>query len=429
MPGDLGLGTVLRELRTARKLTLAAVARRVGCAESLISYVETGNRQLYPWLAERLDSVYETGGTIAALLRGTREPVASGVTATDDLLVVQLPGGGVAVPISRRALLAGLGIGALSSAVSSPLEQAMRNVDPGSETLARFQRAFEGFQAAARVLPPSRLIDGVTGEVAVLDALRRRLTHRDQRPYTVMQARYAECLSWLCEEAGDAEGALYWTDRAAEWAQMIAWTPMVAYTFVRRSMMAISFTSDGRSAVDNAEHALYLPDAPPRVKGLAAKQMAFGYALARQRDASARALDEAMSLLSAPTREDEAALGQRSVVSDDLYTIFQTTCEIYLGRSQQPIVTLEPRLNKLAKASLRTATITRAKLARAYANAGQPADACRLTLDALESVRAVGSLSAYAELRRTLPVLDYWRSRADVREVIHAVRSAPPFSA
>lgn len=429
MPGDLELGMVLRELRTTRKLTLAAVARRVGCAESLISYVETGRRQLHPWLAEELDSAYETGGAIAALLRGTRNPATIGVATADDLLVVQLPGGGVAVPLSRRALLAGLGIGALSSVVAGPLEQAVRELDPGPETLIRFEHTFDGFQAAVRVLPPNRLIDSVTGQVALLDALRRRLSRRDQRPYTVMQARYAECLSWLSEEAGDAQTALYWTDRAAEWAQTVAWTPMVAYTFVRRSMMAISFTSDGLRAVDNAEHALYLPDAPARVKALAAKQMAFGYALAGQRDSSVQALDQAMALLSAPVREDEAALGQRSVVSDDLYTIFQTTCDIYLGRSEEPIAALEPRLNKLAKASARTATITRAKLARAYANAGHPADACRLTLAALDSVQAVGSFSAYAELCRTLPVLDYWRSRPDVQDIRHAVKTSPVFGA
>lgn len=37
MPGDIRLGAVLRELRRARSLTLAAVARQAGCDQSLIS--------------------------------------------------------------------------------------------------------------------------------------------------------------------------------------------------------------------------------------------------------------------------------------------------------------------------------------------------------------------------------------------------------
>lgn len=67
------------------------------------------------------------------------------------------------------------------------------------------------------------------------------------------------------------------------------------------------------------------------MKGLAAKQMAFGHALTDNRDASCRALDEAMNWLARPTREDDTLLGQRSVVDEDLFAIFQATCDIYLG--------------------------------------------------------------------------------------------------
>jgi hypothetical protein len=46
----------------------------------------------------------------------------------------------------------------------------------------------------------------------------------------------------------------------------------------------------------------------------------------------------------------------------------------------------------------RRATISRAKLARAYASAGQPHEACQLAWDALDAIESVGSLSAHAEL-------------------------------
>lgn len=237
-----------------------------------------------------------------------------------------------------------------------------------------------------------------------------------------MQARYAESLSWLSEEAGDLSGALYWTDRTAQWAQSVNWSSMVAYTFVHRSMMAISFTSDGVRAVDITQPVLDMADAPPRIKGLAAKQMAFGYALARDRDASARALDTAVRLLDAPVRDDEAVLGQRSVVNDDLYTIFHTPCDIYLGLGERVIPILEPRLDALSKASVRTATITRAKLARAYANAGQPQEASQLAWEALDAIDTVGSLSARAELQRAVPVLQQWHGRNDVQDILHRLR-------
>ena len=116
MPGDAALGALLRDLRTSRRLTLAAVARHAGCVESLISLVETGRRQLQPWLAERLDELYRMGGTLVAL----HNSACSGgqtdrsVAPLDDVLLVRLPGEGVTVPLSRRGLIAAFGIGALS---------------------------------------------------------------------------------------------------------------------------------------------------------------------------------------------------------------------------------------------------------------------------------------------------------------------------
>jgi Helix-turn-helix domain len=417
VPGDQQLGAMLRELRTSRNQTLAAVARLAGCAESLLSYVENGKRQPQPWLAEALDVVYGTGGAITALASGAhtvahnRLPDAN---ALDDVVVLRLPEGGATMPVSRRELLAGLSIGALGGALADRIDHLLGHPDATDDSVAVFERAFAGFSTAARSLPPTRLIDGMTGQVALLDRLRRHAPATCRGVYALMQARYAESLSWLCEEASDPTGALYWVDRAAQWAAAARWEPMVGYTFVRRSMLVINFTGDGLRAVDAAAPVLDMPELS-WVRGLAAKQTAMGYALAGQADASARALDEAMRLLARSGRDDERYLGQRSVVGDDLYAVYQTTCDIYLGRGASVIDALTPRLDGLAASSPRTATISRAKLARAYANAGQPADAARLAWEALDAHDQVGSHSAVSEIRRTLRVLRQWEARPDVR--------------
>jgi hypothetical protein len=106
------------------------------------------------------------------------------------------------------------------------------------------------------------------------------------------------------------------------------------------------------------------------------------------------------------------------VVDDDLFAIFQTTCDIYLGHGALVIPVLEPRLASLSKSSVRTATITRAKLARAYANTGHPAEARRLSWETLHAIEQIGSLSARSELRRTLRVLDQWHGRSDVQDIM-----------
>jgi Helix-turn-helix domain len=417
MHGDPELGAVLRGLRTARRLTLAAVARRVGCAESLLSLVETGGRQLQPWLAECLDAVYGTSGAVVALLDGYASGSQNPRSARrGDVLLVRVPGKSLTVPVSRRELLAALGIGALGTMLG-PVERAVDGIAPTRTMLDGLERTLAGFNAVGRTAPPIRLVDALTAHVAIIDALRRRSTGELRRDFSILQARYGESLSWMYEEASDLHSALYWTDRASHWAQAVNWTPMVAYAFVRRSMMAISFTSDGLQAVENARVASEMPGTPPRIRGLAAKQMSFGYALAGRADDSARALDTAMELLGRPQRDDGPTLGQRSVVDDDLFAIFRTTCDIYLGRGESPIDVLEPRLKGIAKGSKRTHTITLAKLGRAYANVGQPHEASRLMLEAVEAANAVGSLSARSELRRILPLLAKWSQRSDVQEV------------
>ena len=64
-----------------------------------------------------------------------------------------------------------------------------------------------------------------------------------------------------------------------------------------------------------------------------------------------------------------------------------------------------------------------AKLAWAYANAGQPADACRLAEETLDAVEQIDSQSARSELRRTVRVLDQWYGCSDVQDLTHRLGS------
>ncbi|MGH3899741.1 MAG: helix-turn-helix domain-containing protein [Pseudonocardiaceae bacterium] len=422
MPGDVRLGAILRELRMARWLTLTAVARQAPCALSLVSYVESGHRALQPWLAQELDRIYRTGSVVASLVRGSGgtldENPASGVSKRD-VFVVVLPKGGGVMPLSRREALTALGLGIVTGGLQGEFERALDGIQLRGDVLQSLRDAFNGFKEAARILPPHQLIDGMTGNVAILDGLRRRATNDERHRYGTLQAHYAESLSWLSEEAGDLPSAMWWIDRASQWAQAAGWSGMTTGGFVRRSMMVMSFSGDGLRVVDEARPVLDMPQASPRMKGLAAKQMASGYALAGNRDESRRALDAAMDWLAQPVREDDAALGQLIAINDDLLAVYQTTCDVYLGYGARVIPVLEPRMESLAGSSFRRATITRAKLTRAYANAGQPEEACRVAWDTLDAIEQIDSQSARNELRCALPVLNRWHGRSDVQDIVH----------
>src|SRR5262249_20047039 len=125
---------MLRELRTSRNLTLAVVARQAGCADSLLSYVENGQRQLQPWLAKALDAVYRTGGAITPLASGAHTLPHTGLPGRDvldDVLVLRLPEGGATMPVSRRDLLAGLSIGAIGGGLADRIDHLLDQLDLG----------------------------------------------------------------------------------------------------------------------------------------------------------------------------------------------------------------------------------------------------------------------------------------------------------
>lgn len=429
MRGDAKLGAVVRELRASRKLTLAAVAGRVGCAESLLSQVETGARVLQPWLAEALDTVYATGGTITALCGRVTycgNSQDDGAAPSLDVILVRVPQRGITVPVPRRELLAALGIGAVGGTLLDGLRQAVAGVRPDEEMLAELEQTLQGLQAAGRIMPPARLVGPLTGQVALIDAVRRRAPTALHSDYVILQARCAESLSWMAEEEGGLSSALYWIDRAHHWAQVIGWRSMVAYAHVRRSMLAISYGSDGLAAAEQALLALHTPSTPARIRGLAANQLALGYALAQQPDASKQALEQAVQFFDAAAhdgREDDPMVGWRSVNDPYLLAIYQATCDVYLGGGDSVIAELAPRMTVIGTGSRRTHAITGAKLAQAYAHAGEPGQACALILDTLDTAAAIDSLNARSQLRRTLPVLTRWPEREDVREVRHRLAS------
>ncbi|MGH3974084.1 MAG: hypothetical protein ACRDS9_12295 [Pseudonocardiaceae bacterium] len=332
------------------------------------------------------------------------------------------------MPLSRREILTALSLGVVTGGLQGELERALDGIELDGDVLHSLNNAYGGFNEAARVLPPAQLIDGMIGNVAILDGLRRRATSADQHYYSTLQARYAWTLSWLSEEAGDLPGAVWWVDRASQWASAAHWPGMTAWGVVRRAAMVMCFSGDGLRVVDQARPVLDMPHASPRIKGVAAHNIAYGYALAGNRDQSHRALDAAMGWLTQPIREDDVALGVRNDAADDLLAVYQTTCDIYSGYGARVIPVLEPRLESVAGISFRVATVTRARLARAYANAGQPAEACRVAWETLDAIERIDSFLARVELRRAVPVLNRWHGRSDVQDVLHRLGSRAPIT-
>ncbi|MGH3720097.1 MAG: hypothetical protein ACRDRI_14895 [Pseudonocardiaceae bacterium] len=385
--------------------------------------MESGVRPLSLGFAQLADRFLDTGGAITSLVRagyaGQRwcdrqaEP-------TGDLLIVEVdtPEGRITVPVPvpRRDLLMALGIGAAGSSALRDLRRA--TVLP--EAVDELDKALEGFAIAGRVMPPSQLLDALTGRVAVISAMRQKASSDVAARLAMTQARYAEFLSWMHEETGDLAQAIWWIDRASEWAHVGGWVPMVAFTSVRKSVIATMHAADAHRTVDFAQVALHINGATPAVLRFAAAQLAYGHALAGDVGGSRRALDLATNYYQKADAcpQDEPSIGARSVLDHDPVELNWATCNIFAGRGEPAIGVLATRMNAVKDVSPRAYVIHGARLAHAYALAGHPDEACHTLTEVLDTTAVTESATARRELGRIRPVLhSRWPKRPDLQDI------------
>ncbi|MGH3869526.1 MAG: hypothetical protein ACRDQ4_26160, partial [Pseudonocardiaceae bacterium] len=236
----------------------------------------------------------------------------------------------------------------------------------------------------------------------------------------ITQARYAEFLSWMHEEAGDLAQAIWWVDRAGEWAHASGWAPMVAFVSVRKSVIASTHAADAHRTVDFAQLALHTHGATPTVLRFAADQLAVGHALAGDLAASRRALELASSYYqkAATQPQDELSLGPRDLDHDPVGRHW-ATCTIFAGYGEPAIEWLAPRMTAVKGASPRAYAIHGASLAHAYALAGHPDEVGRTLAEVLDTAAVTESATARRELGRIRPVLQSrWPRRSDLQDIV-----------
>jgi transcriptional regulator with XRE-family HTH domain len=249
-------GLALRQLRTQAGLSLRELGQRIHYDYSRISRVERGEHLLDPKLVPALDQALGAGGLLTTLrslvhdhdgAASGRKTLPTGRLRVDDgdsvTLELRTPDGRtVRVSLSRSEftrLLAGGALGAVLPAGVADLDQVERaakvideprRVDP--QVLDYFQTLLEQHFTADKMLGPRQLLGPVIAQIDVLDGLRRHMRPGTAEPTLRLLAQYAEFAGWLHQDAGDTPAAMYWSDRATEWAQAVGDYQLVAYMLV-----------------------------------------------------------------------------------------------------------------------------------------------------------------------------------------------------
>jgi hypothetical protein len=101
---------------------------------------------------------------------------------------------------------------------------------------------------AGRMLGPRQLIAMTLAQIQVLGRLRRHAPTGTADDAVRLLARYAEFAGRLHQDAGGSIAAMYWSDRATDWAQAAGDYQMVAYLMVRKSNIAL-LNQDAREVI------------------------------------------------------------------------------------------------------------------------------------------------------------------------------------
>jgi hypothetical protein len=283
-------------------------------------------------------------------------------------------GGSSAGCLLRERLPGILPVGVLGLDEADRLTQAIAQpsrIDP--QVIEYFRRMLAEHYTGDKMLGPRQLLGTVMAQLEVLDMLRKQARPPVAKPLLRTLAQYAEFVGWLQQDGGDLHAAVYWSDRATQWAQSAADYPMVAYLVIRKSNIAC-LADDATTAVDLAAAAQDGPGGiEPGMRALAAQQEARGWAMIGDVDRCQRQLDTAAELLRTHSGETDPA-GPVYLQHYDLDTLDEQAAICYrnVGRPEDAIPILERKIVALPANLHRDRGHRMAKLANAVIATRQP---------------------------------------------------------
>ncbi|MFJ9630583.1 tetratricopeptide repeat protein [Streptomyces sp. NPDC101175] len=408
-------GPELRRRRLAARLSLHQLGQRVHYSKSQLSKVERGIKRPTSELARLCDTELRAGGALSRLVpvRPSESPLT--FPGSDDevwLMQLRKDGSSSFRPVSRREVLTA----GAASVLTLPAGDPGTLVLEGTETFADASRLlFDQFRRLGQTSGPASVLPLLITQTHSLEQLAARSGPRGRRTLLLLASRYAEYAGWMAQECGDDTAAIWWTDRAVHLAAAGADTGLATYAQVRRSLISL-YRGDIAEAVQLAAHALE-SEAPARIRGLAAQHLAQGAAAEGDHDTCMRSLDRARRLLEQDAADPaEPVLGASHV--PDVVSMFTGWCLYDLGRPKQAAELLDQETARIPEHAFRTRARYGVRRALAHAAAGDIDHACRITSDALPSVRLIHSATVTADLRRLAHTLGRHSRNAAVRTLL-----------
>jgi transcriptional regulator with XRE-family HTH domain len=410
-------GPELRRLRTAADMSLTQLAQALYYSKGYISKIETGLKRPSPELAARCDTLLNAAGTLAARVptqpsgRQAPEAITGQTTHDSEVWTMSLaPDGTIWFRlVDRRQALAAGAASVLDLKLSS---HGMSAAARHAASLETFRALFDQFRHLGNTVSPAIVLPGLIAQTHTVQRFAARSDARTRGSALNLAARYAEYVGWMCQEAGNDEAALWWTDRAVELAAAGDDHDLASYALARQALIAL-YRNDADETIALSRQA-QAGSVPPRIRGLAALHEAEGHALAHDYDACLRSLDSARGLLAvAQLNPTEPVLGSANLV--DPVAMIMGWCLYDLGRPGEAAEVLGREVARLPVHALRSRVRYGIRGALAHATAGDIDHACEIADPLLGAAGVVDSATIRADIRRLARTLSRFRTNRSVR--------------
>jgi len=381
------LGAVIRVL-CAHGLTQGQLASLTGITQGRLSEYKT--RKRIPTATSTFEAFADGLGMPPAARRALGlAPEAAGSGPFD-------PAGG------RSADIAGPSMGDvqpllsnLSRASAIPVLSALRGIH-------------RGYIEADRLMGSICITGPIQLQMPVIERACEVTRGADRAEMLRFACQFTEFGGWVFQDAGDLIRAMHWTDRALDYALELGDQRTIAYTLMRKAMIA---TESGNSAqgLGIANSALEHKDAlTPRLRAVILRQRSYSNAALGEVIASARDSDEAVIEAVAGEKQGE---GDRAPYCTPTYAAMEAGASwVLLGHPKTALPILEKsRSEWLDHTEVRDYALCVSRLAIAYAAAGELEQACAATGEVVALAQGLGSRRVVGQLDLLYRRLARWR--------------------
>ncbi len=274
--------------------------------------------------------------------------------------------------------------------------------------LSALRGIHRGYIEADRLMGSICITGAISLQMPVVERACEVTRGADRAEMLRFACQFTEFGGWVFQDAGDLICAMHWTDRALDYALELGDQRVIAYTLMRKAMIATESGNPARG-LGIANSALEYKDAlTPRLRAVILRQRSYSNAALGEVIASARDSDEAVIEAVAGEKQGE---GDRAPYCTPTYAAMEAGASwVLLGHPKTALPILEKsRSEWLDHTEVRDYALCVSRLAIACAAAGELEQACAATGEVVALAQGLGSRRVVGQLDLLYRRLGRWR--------------------